>query len=293
MTWAALAHPAWGRVPPLPDVAHALWSSVEGLDPARAHLLAHWVYRPGPMGIDLRPFGEAPPEVRARIGPGAGGRYERLRAWLEAYRGGTPQFLDHFLSRLFGEALSQPGYGFHAETRQGRFDRSRVAGHLIASAARFRKTVASVEMPGASPDLAFAEMVEGGLIAGQYSEGRGDAPPDAVLLAPATTFLMENRPVDAQVWLNAGSFGWWERPFQPLTHPHVLTRRWEPGRPWTDAEEQASRRDDLLRLLRGLLRRCRRRVVLAFSALDERGFEERGPLLNILQQALRGVRREA
>jgi hypothetical protein len=286
MTWAMLAHPEWGRVPPKPDVAHALTGAIDGLDPARAHLLTHWVYLPGFAG-NLRPFGEAPAEVQARVGRGAGMRYERLRIWLEAYRGGTPLFLDHFLSRLFGEALSQPGYGFHAETRQGRFDRSRIAGHLIASAARFRKTVASTGAPGEPPDRAFVEMVESGLIAGQYAEARAETPPDAVLLAPATTFLVENRPVDVQVWLNAGSFGWWERPYQPLTHPYVLTRRWERDRLWTDAEEQASRRNDLLRLLRGLLRRCRKRVVLAFSALDERGFEERGPLLNLMQQALR------
>jgi hypothetical protein len=299
MTWAALAHPAWGRVPPGPDVAHALAAAVDGLDPARAHLLTHWVYLPGFGGMDLRPFGDAPPEVQGRIGREAGRKYERLRAWLEAYRNGTPLFLDHFLSRLFGEVLSQPGYGFHAETRQGRFDRGRIAGHLIASAARFRKTVASADLPGDLPpddspdrlpfplDRAFVEMVEAGLIAGQYVEPHAGAPPDAVLLAPATTFLLENRPVDVQVWLNAGSFGWWERPYQPLTHPYVLTRRWERDRLWTDAEEQASRRNEILRLLRGLLRRCRRRVVLAFSALDERGFEERGPLLNIVQQALR------
>ena len=285
MTWAMLAHPGWGRVPPKPDVAHALAEAIDGLDPARAHLLTHWAYLPGFAG--LRPFGEAPSEVQARIGRGVGRRYERLRAWLEDYRSGTPLFLDHFLGRLFGEALSQPGYGFHAETRQGRFDRSRIASHLIASAARFRKTVASTDLPGEPPDRAFVEMVESGLIAGQYVEARAGTPPDAVLLAPATTFLLENRPVDVQVWLNAGSFGWWERPYQPLTHPYVLTRRWERDRLWTDAEEQAFRRNDLLRLLRGLLRRCRKRVVLAFSALDERGFEERGPLLNIVQQALR------
>ncbi len=42
-----------------------------------------------------------------------GERYERLRLWLEEYRQGKPAELDHFLSRLFGEVLSQPGYGFH------------------------------------------------------------------------------------------------------------------------------------------------------------------------------------
>jgi hypothetical protein len=130
-------------------------------------------------------------------------------------------------------------------------------------------------------------MVRDGLIAAQEREADAGEPPDAVLLAPATTFLLENRAVAVQIWLNAGSPGWWERPYQPLTHPYVLTRRWPRGRPWTDADEVSSRKAALLRLVRGLLRRCRRRVILAFSVLDERGFEERGPLLDLMQQIYR------
>jgi hypothetical protein len=129
-------------------------------------------------------------------------------------------------------------------------------------------------------------MVNDGVIAATYVEPPGGQP-DAVLLAPAYTFLLSNAPATIQFWLNAGSPAWWERLYQPLTHPYVLSRRWNPDRKWTDEEEQTARRDTLLRLVRGLLRRCRSKVVLAYSALNEQGFEERGPLLTLIQQVLR------
>ena len=74
--------------------------------------------------------------------------------------------------------------------------------------------------------------------------------------------LMMNRPVTVQFWLDAGSSGWYERLSQPLTHPYVLSRAWEPGRMWSDADEVRTSQEALARLVSGLLRRCRERVVL-------------------------------
>jgi len=42
----------------------------------------------------------------------------------------------------------------------------------------------------------------------------------------------------------------------------------------------------------GLLRRCRQRVYLGLSELDEQGLDQRGPLLGALQQVLRELMRE-
>jgi len=114
-----------------------------------------------------------------------------------------------------------------------------------------------------------------------------------VLLAPAYTFLMSNRPVDYQFWLNVGGSGWWERVYQPLTHPHVLSRHWSPTRQWTDVEEFAARQQALHRLVLGLLRRCRQGVYLGLSELGEQGYEQQGPLLAALQRVLRGAREPA
>jgi hypothetical protein len=279
LTWAALAHPAWGLAPALPDVALSLSLSIDGLDAARAHLLAQRAYAPP----QLRPFDGFKADLQDRIGFDAGQRYERLRGWLENYRAAHTSPLDHFLGRLFGEVLSQPGWGFHRN-----LDAGRAAAGLVASARKFRQVVDQGE-GGESGDAisrAYIEMVQGGVIASSFSP-QLSAFQDAVLLAPAYTFLLNNQPADVQFWINAGSPGWWERLYQPLTHPYVLTRRWEDGRKWTDEDEQALRQIVLSRLAQGLLRRSRKKIYLAFSTLNEQGFEERGPLLMAAQQILR------
>ena len=53
--------------------------------------------------------------------------------------------LDYFLSRLFGEVLSQAGFGFHRD-----FDAGAVAANLIESVQKFRQGLASATSPRAS-----------------------------------------------------------------------------------------------------------------------------------------------
>jgi hypothetical protein len=299
LTLSALAHRDWRIMPPRPDVAHALALSIDQLDPARAHLLAERTYHIADGAPSLRSFDQLRSDLQDRIGYEVGARFERLRAWLDAYRSAPASTLDHFMSRLFGEVLSQPGYGFHAAQGRARFDRGRVAAQMIESARKFRRVVApdpfdpsTALRAGAADALSsgrpYLDMVNDGVIAATYVEPPGEPPP-AVLLVPAYTYLLSNTPVAIQFWLNAGSPAWWERLYQPLTHPYVLSRHWSEGRKWTDEEEQTARRDTLLRLVRGLLRRCRGKVVLAYSSLNEQGFEERGPLLTLIQQVLREV----
>jgi hypothetical protein len=177
--------------------------------------------------------------------------------------------------------LSQAGYGFHND-----FDAARVAANLIDSARNFRRTLATVSLdkPVAQE---YVEMVGQGIIADQYLRDWNMEEANAVLLAPAYTFLMSNRPVDYQFWLNGGAGGWWERLYQPLTHPYVLSLAWEPGRAWTDADEYEVRQEALYRLVLGLIRRCRQRIYLGFSQLGESGYEQRGPLLEAVQRMLR------
>jgi len=100
------------------------------------------------------------------------------------------------------------------------------------------------------------------------------------------TLLDDERPVTIQFWLDAGSSGWYERLSQPLTHPYVLARGWEPGRIWTDADEVEHSREALVRLVSGLLRRCRERIYLCMSELGESGYEQRGDLLKAFQKVL-------
>jgi hypothetical protein len=190
--------------------------------------------------------------------------------------------LDHFLSRLFGEVLSQPGYGFHHA-----LDSGRVAANLIDSARRFRWIVRG-DLVGGSEALGqeYIEMVQQGVVAAQYIRSWSTQTEGAVFLAPAYTFLMANRPVDYQFWLDVGGRGWAERLYQPLTQPYVLSRRWPKEALWTDAEEFESSQEALFRLSLGLIRRCRRKIYLGLSELGEGGYEMKGPFLRAIQRIL-------
>jgi hypothetical protein len=250
----------------------------------RAQLLADIVYRVRDDAPTLGSFDQIRPATQERLTFTLGGRYERLRTWIEDYAAGPQAPLDHFLSHLFGEVLSQEGFGFHRD-----YDAGRVAANLIESVQKFR-WAAGGETVSDQLGQEYLEMVEDGVIAAQYILGWQLQPEDAVLLAPAYTFLMSNRPVDYQFWLNVGGRGWWERLYQPLTHPYVLSRHWPPsedGAIWTDTDEVETRQDALCRLTLGLIRRCRRKVYLGLSELGEQGYEQKGALLHAIQRVLR------
>ena len=285
LTLAVLAHPHWERAPHKQDVAQALMQAVDDLDLVRARLLTEITYRPLDGRPQLTTFDDIRSDIQSRIGYRLGERFEDLRAWLTAYAQGDETPLDHFWSRLFGELLSRPGYGFHND-----YDAGQMAAGLIESATKFRHALRGATFEGESEGKAYVEMVEHGVLAALHLGPWQAQPEDAVLLAPAYTFLMTNRPVDYQFWLKAGSNAWWERIYQPLTHPYVLTRRWireKADKVWSDTDEFEARQAALHRLTLGLLRRCRKKVYLGISDLGERGYEEKGPLLKVIQRVLR------
>ena len=286
LTLAALAHPQWGIRPSEFDVAYALMQAIDGMDLIRANLLTKIVYRAS--GQDLSPFDGIKPEVQERITYVFGAHYTELRDWLLAYReqAEVPPF-DHFLRKLFGEILSQPGFGFHRD-----LDAARVAASLIESVKKFRWAMASSEADALTLGREYIAMLNEGVIAAQYLGAWNMESEDAVLVAPAYTFLMQNRAVAVQFWLNPGSDGWVERLFQPLTHPYVLSRGWDnaDGHYWTDADDVAANQASLARLTTGLLRRCKDRLYLGLSELGESGFEQRGVLLKAFQRVLQESR---
>jgi hypothetical protein len=284
LTLAALAHPHWSIHPPRFDVTYALMQSIIGLDLVRAQLLTGIVYRQ--RDLQLSTFDGIKPDVQERITYLLGNRYSNLREWILAYRESEPLPLDHFLRKLFGEVLSQPGFGFHSN-----FDSVRIAASLVESVRKFRM---ALDLTGLlRKDLSglgreYIQMLQDGVIAASYLEGWQNEDKNAVLVAPAHTFLMMNRPVTVQFWLDAGSSGWHARLAQPLTHPFVLSRGWDASqdRMWTDADEVQSSKESLARLTSGLLHRCRERVYLGLSELGESGFEQRGDLLRAFQKVL-------
>jgi hypothetical protein len=284
LTLAVLAHPAWNIRPSRFDAAYAFLLAL-GMDLVRAQLLAEIVYHP--RDLRLSTFDEIRPEVQERITFVFGNRYTQLRDWLLATRESDPLPLDHFLRKLFGEVLSQAGFGFH-----NHYDHARVAASLIESVHKFRLAMEPSQADATNPsDLGreYFAMLADGVIAAQYLEGWQNEDKEAILVAPAHTFLMMNRPATVQFWLDVGSSGWTERLSQPLTQPYVLSRGWErqeAGRAWTDADEVAAGTEALARLITGLLRRCRGHVYLGLSDLGESGFEQRGGLVRAFQRVL-------
>ena len=284
LTLSALAHPHWNIHPTKFDVAHAFMFAL-GTDLIRAQLLTEIVYRQ--RDLRLSTFAEIKPETQERITYSLGERFSNLNEWLENYRANAPMPLDFFLRKLFGEVISQPDYGFHTD-----LDSVRVAASLIESIKKFRNAMEPSFVGRDTPDFdlgrEYLAMLADGVIAAQYLESWKSEDKDAVLVAPAHSFLMMNRPVTIQFWLEPGSNGWVQRLSQPLTHPYVLSRQWDstPGRIWLDSDEVQAESESLARLVSGLLARCRERVYLAISDLGESGFEQRGTLLRAFQKVL-------
>lgn len=284
LTLAKVAHPQWNLVATKYDVATALTNGIADLDLIRARLLADVLYKGG----ILYPFGNIENErLQQRITFVLGNKYDVLRNWLADYQQAEPLPLDAFFGKLFGEVLSQPGFGFHDQ-----FDAATTAANLLDSARRFRQTVSAIEPDREHLAFEYVQMVDSGVIANQYVREWDMQREDAVLIAPAYTFLLSNQPVDYQFWLNVGSSGWSQRLFQPLTHPYVLSRQWQDGREWRDEDEYAADKQTLSYLALGLIRRCRKQIYLGFSQYGEQGYEQRGPLLLAIQRMLRRYRRE-
>ncbi|KPL72164.1 hypothetical protein ADN00_15120 [Ornatilinea apprima] len=282
LTWAQIAHPAWQMKPDPEEFRSALIQTLDGLDWLRAHLLGQIVYSPNRADGELGSFYQIKPPIQDRITHLQGQRYEALRAWLQAYRAGEPVALDVFLSRFFGEVLSQPGYAFH-----NNMEAASVAYRLVESVQKFRRGVPEAQDFPLNTGFDYLNMVNQGVFAAQYLQPYQPASDDAVLIMPAYTFLMTNHPVRVQFWLNIGSRNWWERIDQPLTHPYILSREWPSNQPWTDADDWNTNQKALERLVRGLIRRCSEKVIMTSVEIDESGQEQKGPLMQAAQSLVR------
>ncbi len=292
LTLAKLAHPHWGMRPAAADVTLALSLTIEMLDPVRAHLLSRIVYPERRPTIELGRFGELVTDMQERITFRLGEMYDRLREWLYLYRANPDLVpLDQFFARLFGELLSQPGFGFHDDR-----DTARIANQLVESARNFRWALENVAEGAEQLALytrlgrEYVGLVEQGALGALYAPGWRPVE-EAVFIAPAYTFLMRNQAVAYQFWLDIGSGGWWERLYQPLTHPYVLSQRWPATEPWNDLAEYTKRQETMQRLLLGLIRRTGQAIYLGISDYSESGFEQRGALLMLVNRLLAQERR--
>lgn len=274
---AQLAYVTWNARITTQDVAQALSLSIDGLDPVRAYLLAS-TYRPT---SGLQPYAGLSAGLQTRITAEAGERYDTLRQWLLNAGADVDQSLDHFISRLYSEILALPGYRFH-----GALDAANTTAALVRNAREHRRL--SEEFGEAIDSGSYVQHVLDGII-GEQALSQPDHSTDAsgVQVAPAYTFLMGNRAVTYQFWLDIGSNGWSERLHQPLGQPYVLNRNWPEDRRWTAEYDFLANAEFAYRLVAGLLRRCAGRIWLTHVDYNEQGFTQQGALLLALQRILR------
>jgi len=289
LTLAAIAFPSWNLLPKRINLALSLTQAIDGLDLVRSQLLTGKIYNQNATEFPLASFESLPDPIRDRITYVVGQRYDRLREWLQETTESETQHLDFFMSRLFGEVLSQPGFGFHND-----LDSGNTIASLIESIQKFRWTVGT-NLASEASDIGkeYIQMVQEGVIAAQYLHTWEDPSDNAVFLSPAYTFLISNRPVDIQFWLDIGSSSWYQRLDQPLTQPYVLSRQWKHGELWNAEDELSASYQSLYRLSLGLLSRCREKIYLGMSDLDVRGFENRGLLIRIFQHVLQKAQQAA
>jgi superfamily I DNA/RNA helicase len=288
LTLAMVAFPFWDLLPKRINLAFALMQVIDGLDLVRAQLLTAYIYNDRSEGFPLKPFEDVPAEIRERVTYRVGEHYDRLRQWLESAKANDALTLDFFLNRMFGEVLSQPGYGFHDD-----LNNANTIANLIESIQKFRWAIGNqLGSDIFSIGKEYVQMVADGVIAAQYIQSWHHQEADSVFLAPAYTFLISNQPVDVQFWLDIGSPSWYQRLDQPLTQPYVLSRNWQEGEVWDADDELEAAHDTLNRLSLGLLSRCCKKIFLGMSEMDVRGFENRGLLLRIFQHVLLEARRK-
>lgn len=286
ITLTKLLHPEWRMPISIFEFRSMLMQAITGFDLIRADVLTNIIYRAAVNNQDLPLFNDLPISTQERISFVIGERYDQLREFLSQYRGQTKPPLDTLLTILFSELLSRPGFGFHAN-----LDAAATISHLIESYNSFYHVYfESLGGPTelAEPESTFIDMIQQGVLPAQYLDSAEDTE-RAVFLSPAHSFLMANRPVDYQFWLDIGSLGWWQTLNQPLTQPYVLSRDWDPARKWTDSDEFNNSSQAMFRIINGLLNRCGRQVTACIVEIDEQGNEQRGPLLKAVQGLLRSA----
>lgn len=315
---ARLAHPHWQQPVPAGELARALASLIADLDVARGQLLADAALRAAAPG--LPPIED--PAVWQRVGVRFQAPYAALCQWLAGWSAQTRADptqaesapLDRFWQQVFSDVLAHPGFTPHVAPAN-----AAICDRLIRSALAFREAMqraGPIDMmphhedagvPGIAPrplsatmldpGLEYITILSQGLLGAQYALEREQPAPDLpgandILLAPVYTWLTNNFRSRYQFWLDVNSLGWYERIYQPLTHPYVLSRRWKPGAPgmaWTEADEHRERQAMLRRLVGGLLYRCSGQVFVASSRLGMSGQEEAGPLERAIRRVIEAV----
>lgn len=279
LTFAKLAHPQWDIPVSHYDLRDALLQVLPNLDIIRADLIAQTLFTQSKSSAGLRSFDSiSSAKMQERITFTIGEKIEKIRQNIKEYQAGESQPLDIFLSRFFGELLSQKDFGLF-----NNMEAAESIAQLIYAVKTFRQFLGNVfSRDDISSGIEFIKTIEEGLLPSIFLPKQQNHA-DAVLIAPAHTFLMENRSAACQFWLDIGSLGWWERLNQPLTNAYILRRDWQPGDLWTHPLDYDANQEQMQRVISGLMNRCREKVYVYSVQVNERGSEQRGPLLQAFQ----------
>ena len=274
-TFAKMAHPQWQLPISLYELRNALMVALPYLDVVRADLIVKTLFSVKQPQEGLRSFDTITNQpMQERITFRIGEKLERIRIWIMDYKLGDPQPLDVFFSELFGELFSQKDFGLFTD-----YDAATRIAQLTRSIRVFRQFMAQeMGIDDVSSGLEYIRSVENGLLPSAIINLKEKAE-NAVLIAPAHTFLMENTKVNYQFWLDIGSLGWWERLNQPLTNPYLLNRNRDQSHLWTEAHEFDANQAGMERIIKGLINRCGKMVFINTVRTNESGSEQRGPLL--------------
>lgn len=279
LTFARLAHPQWNLPVTSLDLRGALMVVIPGMDVVRADLVARTLFSDRRPHEGLRSFDTLTNRImQERITFVVGEKLEAIRRWLEHYQSESPQPLDVFLSMLYGELLSQSGFGLHAD-----YPSAESIARVVQSVKQFRQFAWEfLGIDEITSGLEYLRAVEGGLLPSAIFSSQKERLP-AVQVSPAHTFLMENRMVQVQFWLDIGAMGWWERLNQPLTNPYLLNRNVDRSQQWTEAHEFNANQNAMQRIIEGLINRCTGKIVASAVRINEYGSESRGPLQQAFQ----------
>ncbi|MEM8863561.1 MAG: hypothetical protein AAGD96_35080, partial [Chloroflexota bacterium] len=261
------------------DIAEALSISIEGLDAVRSYMMAEALYDQSSGLMNNR--STLTNQQIERIGEHHLDAAQILFDWLTAHgnRGDNSLTPDFFFHGLFSELLSRPPFRQTPDTGI-----AAVCDWLIQMASRFRQAGGRVISDDSETiGLALVQGIYSGLVTAN-PPAVGEPPnPDGVFISNIQTYLLEERPVPIQIWLETSATGWWDLPRQPLSNGFVLDPRWSINQTWTLEDDVRIRNEQLSRVVVGLCSRCSRGVYLATSDLDRRGARQDGVLFKAIQ----------
>jgi hypothetical protein len=265
---ASLARPGAGWPSNTSSLAHC-FRTVLGLDPVRSALLARHCFQDGAPSLpDLDGTG-----LRARLGFSAGDRYDRFRQLVARLQ--QVDETENLFQQIFSEALAPfvTGPEDIVTSRQ-----------VIDTAIKFARAHRNM------PKLQEHSLVHGllqlftrGAVAAKVFHNQ-EPEPGAVILTTPLGLFQSGLSFDHQFWVDCSDASWFMKDYRELSNPEVMRRDWDGV--WNDRTEQAIIRLGAALRVRGLLYRCRGKVTIVQSDYNGLGYEQQGPLPEIIYESV-------